>query len=64
MKNKVHNAELAVILEHTKRGPSMAQQERFYALLQELIDAAMELGALEHAAEEERALLQASGRTW
>jgi hypothetical protein len=64
MKQDVHEAALAVVLEYAKRKPSMAEQERFYALVQQLIDAATKLGALEQAQEEQRALLKASGGTW
>src|SRR5437660_6795785 len=64
MKQDVHDAALAVILEYAKRKPSIADQERFYGLVQQLIEAATKLGALEHAQEEQRALLKASGGTW
>jgi hypothetical protein len=64
MKQDVHQAALAVVLEYAKRGPTVPQQERFYILLQNLIDAAASAGALEYATEEQRALLRASGVGW
>ena len=64
MKQRVREATMAVVLEYAKRKPTVAEQDRFYALVEELIGAATTLGALESADEKERALLLASGRDW
>lgn len=53
---------MAVLLEYAKRKPTVAEQDRFYELVEDLVGAATTLGALETSDEDERALLKASGR--
>jgi len=64
MRDRVREATMAVLLEYAKRKPSVAEQDKFYELVEELVGAATTLGALENEDEQERALLRASGRAW